>query len=137
MGSNKVSLGINDLKTWCIENNKENILDEWDYSRNDEASPDSTAYASSKKIWWKCPNGHSYYSRVGNRVFRGDGCPYCSGNKTLEGFNDFKTWCLTNGREDLLDEWNYQKNEISPSHISPQNSVKVLKRSRMGEFYWK
>lgn len=49
MGSNKVTLGTNDLKTWCIKNNKENLLGEWDYTRNVEASPETVAYGSEKK----------------------------------------------------------------------------------------
>ena len=131
MGSHRVIIGTNDLKTWCIKNNKEDLLEEWDYSRNVEASPETIAYGSEKKIWWKCPNGHSYDARVNNRV-HGKGCPYCSGHKTLEGYNDFKTWCLSNGRVDLLDEWDYQKNEISPLNISPQNSVKVWWKCSLG-----
>lgn len=125
MGSNRVFIGINDLKSWCIKNNREDLLDEWDCCRNGGKTPETVAYASNKKVWWKCPNGHSYDARINNKVVLRRGCPYCSGRKTLEGFNDFKTWCLINEREDLLEEWNYQKNEISPSQISPHNAVKV------------
>ncbi|MBE6005311.1 MAG: hypothetical protein E7232_14760 [Lachnospiraceae bacterium] len=132
MGSNMVILGTNDLKSWCIKNSKIELIDEWDYGKNGEILPETIAYASNKRIWWKCPKGHSYDARVGNRVFNGNGCPYCSGRKTLEGYNDFKTWCLSNRREDLLDEWDYQKNEISPSQISPQNSIKVWWKCSIG-----
>ena len=115
----------NSLKNWCIKNDQTNILAEWDYSKNGNLTPETITYASNKKVWWKCERGHSYDSKVGNRVLLSRGCPYCSGRKTLEGYNDFKTWCLTNGREDLLNEWDYQKNEISPSQISPHNHEKV------------
>jgi hypothetical protein len=47
---------------------------------------------SNKKITWKCSLGHEYksdpYSRTSDRK---SGCPYCSGNKVLEGFNDLLT----------------------------------------------
>ena len=132
MGSNRLISGTNDLQTWCIYNNKKELLNEWDYSKNGEATPVTIAYASNKKIWWICSNGHSYDARVGNRVYKGEGCPYCSGRKTLEGYNDFKTWCISNGQDNLLDEWDYQKNEIKPSQISPKNHKKVWWRCSLG-----
>ncbi len=132
MGSNKVILGTNDLKSWCIRNNRRGILEEWDYSKNLGVSPETISYASNKRIWLKCPKGHSYDVRVGNRVFLDRGCPYCSGSKTLKGYNDFETWCRTNERNDLLNEWDYQKNEITPSLISPHNSIKVWWKCSLG-----
>ena len=99
MGSNKLIVGTNDLKSWCIKNNKTKILDDWDYSKNGDLTPETIAYASNKRVWWKCAQGHSFDAKVNNRVVHGTGCPYCAGSKTLEGYNDFKTWCQTNGRE--------------------------------------
>lgn len=29
----KIVPGVNDLETWCIQNSKEILLDEWDYHR--------------------------------------------------------------------------------------------------------
>lgn len=132
MGSHKVIEGTNDFKTWCLNNNKSILLEEWDYAKNKNLSPGTVAYASNIKVWWRCPQGHSYDARVGNRAFLNRGCPYCSGSKTLAGYNDFKTWCISNGRTNLLEEWDYEKNDIEPSQISPQNSRKVWWKCVLG-----
>lgn len=131
MGSHKIIQGINDLKTWCLNNNS-GLLEEWDYEKNKDLSPNSIAYASGIKVWWKCSNGHNYDAKVGNRVFLNRGCPYCSGNKILSGYNDFRTWCILHERTDLLEEWNYEKNGIAPSQISPQNNKKVWWKCSLG-----
>ena len=35
--------------------------------------------------------GHKYKASLKLRCVRGQGCPFCSGNKVLTGFNDLKT----------------------------------------------
>ena len=40
---------------WCIENNKQDILDRWDYDLN-EYSPYDISYSTGKKYWFKCFN---------------------------------------------------------------------------------
>lgn len=132
MGSNKIITGKNDLKTWCLNNNASFILDEWDAEKNAELTPERISYASNKKVWWICPKKHSYAAQIGNRTYLSRGCPYCSNSKVLEGYNDLKTWCTENNREDLLNEWDYEKNEQSPSQISAHNGKKVWWRCSLG-----
>lgn len=87
----KVIKGKTDLKTLYPE-----IAKEWDYEKNHELTPDSVKPFSHKKVWWKCINGHSYERAISDRISniktgKGNGCPYCSGKKTLKGFNDLAT----------------------------------------------
>ena len=35
------------------------IKDHWDYKLN-EKNPEDYFPSSNEKVWWKCPNGHSY-----------------------------------------------------------------------------
>lgn len=112
MGYTRIVLGKNDLKSWCINNNAAFLIDEWDSEKNKDLTPEQITYASNRKVWWICNKGHSYSASTGNRTTNNQGCPYCSNNKTLEGFNDFKTWCIKNKREYLLDEWNYEKMQL-------------------------
>ena len=58
------------LSEWCKENNKQFILDEWDTDKNEALglSPDSVGSKSRIKVWWLCPQGHSYDSVVYNRT---------------------------------------------------------------------
>lgn len=136
MASNKVICGINDLKTWCLKNDKESILREWDFSKNLILSPENTSYASSKKVWWRCSLGHEWDCTVGSRTTgRQSGCPYCSNppKRILVGFNDFESWCIRNGKENLLNEWNIDKNtDFTPSEISFGSGKKVWWRCSRG-----
>jgi hypothetical protein len=45
---------------------------------------------SNKKMTWVCKLGHLWETVVSHRT-RGTGCPVCSGQKVLAGFNDLKT----------------------------------------------
>lgn len=40
---------------------------------------------------WICSNNHSFEAHIYSRAIRGDKCPYCSGKRTLNGFNDLAT----------------------------------------------
>ena len=42
-------------------------------------TPHDVSYASSKKVWWLCGEGHEWSTRVAARGYNGSGCPYCSG----------------------------------------------------------
>ena len=45
------------------------------------------------KLLWRCPNGHTYRATPANRTnpLILSGCPYCAGNRNLQGFNDLAT----------------------------------------------
>lgn len=118
----KILSGYNDFETWCKNNERCELLESWNSSRND-ILPNQVSPQSGKRIWWKCSLGHEWQVSVSNRIRRN--CPYCSGNKTLSGYNDLETWCKKNNRGDLIQEWNYNRNNISPTQISPRNNRKV------------
>jgi uncharacterized Zn-finger protein len=50
-----------------------------------------TSGYTNKKLDWICGSGHVYCTRVGHRTYYGSGCPYCSNQKVLPGFNDLLT----------------------------------------------
>jgi len=79
--SSKPTLGVNDLQSQFP-----NIAAEaygWD--------PAAITAGSGKKQDWKCKEGHIYSSVISSRTGRGTGCPVCSNNQVLAGFNDLKT----------------------------------------------
>ena len=53
--------------------------------------PTSVTEGSSKKREWKCEADHIWTAGIGARSSQNQGCPYCSNQKILIGFNDFKT----------------------------------------------
>ena len=130
----KVISGVNDLKTWCENNNRNDLLKEWDYVNNKQlknklgnelSSPELVMPKAGLKVNWICNKGHHYMASIESRTAMNSGCPYCSNRLTLQGYNDFQTWCRENDREKLLAEWDYEKNSILPTQISPFNSKKV------------
>jgi len=53
-------------------------------------SPETVRPKSGLKKSWKCDEGHVWSARICD-IANGRGCPYCSGKKVLEGFNDLKS----------------------------------------------
>ncbi len=53
-------------------------------------NPETVMAKSGKRKEWKCESGHIWSSAVSTRT-SGAGCPYCSNQKVLEGFNDLQT----------------------------------------------
>ena len=76
----KVLAGFNDLRTKFPELALE--AKDWD--------PSTVLSQSNKSMRWECSSGHTWDARIQSR-FLGRGCPYCSGNKVLKGFNDLRT----------------------------------------------
>lgn len=107
---------------WCIENNRENLLSEWEYNKNYPLTPHNCARGTSKKVWWKCKKGHEWQASVGYRAKFARPCPICNGTHTLvTGVNDLMT---VNPK--LANEWDYDLNgELTPSMILPRSMKKV------------
>jgi len=57
------------------------VAKEWDYEKN-SIDPDTIAPNTNKKVWWRCPVGHSYSSTVNNKIqHNGGDCPYCASQR--------------------------------------------------------
>ena len=69
--------GFNDLATLRPDLAAE--ADGWD--------PATAGAGTNKKMPWRCLKGHEWKAVVGSRT-GGRGCPVCSGNAVLAGFND-------------------------------------------------
>lgn len=95
------------LEAWCLENNRKDILDVWDYENNKDLKPSKISFGSHQEICWFCKIHNKTWKKSINRMTsnKTNGCKYC------EGSYDFKYWCLNNGREDLLKEWDYELNK--------------------------
>lgn len=101
------------------------LLEEWDWEKNDELGldPYTIAYGSGKtKVWWLClKHKHSYDMTPNNRTSKKSvGCPYCSGRRVLVGYNDFATI-----HPDLANEWDYERNSSNPTEYTACSSAKV------------
>lgn len=98
----KLEVGYNDLQTLSPE-----IAREWHPTLNDDLTPSQVHNGSSKVVWWLCSKGHTYQKTVSKRTIRGQGCPIC--RKENHSF--------ANVHPELLEQWDYEKNTISPDDV--------------------
>ena len=114
----------NSLYTYCIKNNLHHILNEWDKEKNKDITPKNITAKSEHKVYWICPNGHSYIASIHNRTKEnGTNCPHCGGRKSIIGKNDLKTYCIKNNLVKLIKEWSPQNENMKT--YTPFSSQKV------------
>lgn len=54
------------------------IARQWHPHRNGELEPNAVTFGSSRLVWWLCPDGHEWETRVTYRTTPGgSGCPLC------------------------------------------------------------
>ena len=107
--------GENDLQTV-----NPSLASEWNYEKNSGLTPMDVMPNSDKKVWWTCSKGHEWQATIGSR-HKGSGCPYCSGRKTLKGYNDLQTI-----NPAVAKEWNYERNgDLNPEHYTASSNKKV------------
>lgn len=88
------------------------LLEEWDHEKN-TIDPFSVRTGSGKKAWWICRNNHSWEMVINNRSKDDQGCPYCSGQRTIPGIND-----LTTTHPQLARQWDHEKNDVPLEDVS-------------------
>jgi hypothetical protein len=97
---------------WCIENNRSDILDRWDYQLNNINPSDISIY-SKDYFYLQCPDGIHKSSRYQIATLPKHNsaleCKYCL---------SFAHWCVVNGRQDLLDRWDYDLNKTTPEETA-------------------
>lgn len=101
-----------------VQSNSE-LLNEWDYEKNVGLDPKKISYKSGRKVWWIGKCGHSWDAVIGNRT-NGFGCPICSHQRLLVGYNDFAT-----EHPELVGEWDYEKNDRKPTEIMSHSHYKA------------
>ena len=114
----KVWTGFNDLESLYPEIAKE--ADGWD--------PSKVTAGSSKKLPWICKEGHHWNATPKDRKPpNSNGCPYCSGNKVLAGFNDLESLYPEIAKE--ADGWD-------PSKVSSMSNARKSWKCELGHT-WK
>ena len=88
------------------------LTSEWS-ERNLPLTPDSVTHGSNKIVWWKGKCGHEWRASIKNRVISGSGCPYCSHNAVLVGFND-----LASQRPEIAKEWSSKNAPLLPTQVT-------------------
>ena len=97
------------------------LMAEWHPTKNNTLLPNQVASKSSKKVWWKCENGHEWEATVINRTSHSSGCPYCSGRLVTVGINDLATT-----HPEIAAEWHPTLNgTLKPTDVSSSVRRKV------------
>lgn len=105
---------------WCIENNRQDILDLWDYELNVK-TPKDIGSRSNSKFWFKCPRGlhdselqvvSAFYVTPTMNVY----CNSC--NSIAQYLID------TYGEQGFKDRWS-DRNDVNPWSINKNSKIKV------------
>jgi hypothetical protein len=113
------------FEKWCIENNRNDILERWDYELN-IYKPNELSHSSNKKVFIKCSkNIHpSELKKINTLTSQGENnknLHLCLCNKC----NSFAQWGIDNLGKDFLEKyWDYSKNIISPWEVSKLSDAK-------------
>lgn len=95
------------------------IAKEWHPTKNIDLKPSDFTPHSGKRVWWLCPEGHSYQASIQGRT-RGSGCSFCAGKKVDE------TNSLASLYPEIAKEWHPSKNgDLIPSEVTSKSSRKV------------
>ena len=108
----RVIAGINDLATL-----EPLLVKQW--SKKNKIKPTEVSIGSHKKVIWRCEKGHEWEAAVKSRTINKTGCPYCSHNKVLAGFNDLATLL-----PDIAAEWSDRNYPLLP--INPKIEIEGI-----------
>ena len=102
------------LYDYCIENERSELLAQWDTEHNSELSPHDVPYGDPLKVWWKCEKGHIYQAPIRTRTVYNTGCPVCAGKKIIPGEND-----LASNFPHIAKQWHPSKNgDMTPEEVT-------------------
>lgn len=117
-------LGIHEEKHPPLSITNPEIVDEWDFEKNDELglSIEKATYGSRSYAYWKCKNSHSWKAQIKNRTKENrTECPDCKNRRVSESYN------LLIENPDLAKQWDYTRNDKSPEDVMPHTEE---------EYFW-
>lgn len=120
----RVIEGINDLATKYPE-----IAAEWS-TKNLPLKPTMVSAGSHKKVIWVDKLGHEWTASVKSRV-QGSGCPYCSHNLVLAGFND-----LASRFPEIASEWSERNLPLTPDKVTAFKNTRVWWKCHLGHEWY-
>jgi len=102
------------------------LASEWHPTKN-VLTPQEVSAGSNRKIYWLCPNGHTYYSSPSTRL-QPCGCTVCTSKVVEVGFND-----LQSRNPEIASEWHPTRNgDLKPEMVMFQSNKKVWWQCKHG-----
>ena len=103
------------LAGFCRRTGREELLFQWHPTKNLPLTPDTVSSGSSRRVWWRCEQGHEWQCAVYARTASRTKCPYCVGKLPIVGKTDFASQF-----PDLAKEWHPTKNtSLTPDKVLP------------------
>ena len=125
--------GINDLYSYCINNDLQYLLEEWDYQNNHGKTPSDYSFGSKQEMFWICRCcGSSFPARINTRVrYRTRNCSDCAKKQSWNTRHEklIRKNNLATEFPEIAAEWDYELN----NGITPED---VTKGTR-DVYYWK
>ena len=112
------------------------LIGELDNNKNSYDSLKKITCCSSKSIYWLCEKGHSYEMSALNKI-KSKGCPICNNKRVQRGINDLETWCKENSRLQILEDWDYSKNSVTPVELTYGSNQKIWFKCHICGYEWK
>jgi len=92
------------------------LFDEIDFEKNKNIDFNVLTKGISKKLWWKCKNGHSWLQSIDTRVKLGASCKEC---KNIDN-------SIVKTHPNLILDWDFNKNgSLNPNSITKGSNKKV------------
>jgi len=122
--------------TNCLATINPDVAKLWHPEKNGDLTPADVLYGTSKRVWWKCPNGpdHEWKAPVERMAstdksqYQSNGCPFCQGYKLS----------VTNRLDlhypNLVEEWHPTKNRFYGGRAILPSRFTKASNSRM---WWK
>lgn len=116
-----MSTGTRKKATWADIRLPHNDDFDWHPTKNGSLRRSDVALHSKTVVWWLClPTGHAWDAPA-STVAKYPGCPICSGQRTLIGFNDFASAAPRAAKE-----WHPTKNgDLNPVDVTFGSNKKV------------
>ena len=110
------------FEQWCIENNRQDVLDRWDYELND-CKPSEITFGTENTYYFKCPKliHKSELKRISNITKRNNGFIQC------DKCNSFAQYLIDTYGDNALEKyWDYEKNIFNPWEINYGSNNKII-----------
>jgi len=119
----RVLPGFNDLESQFPD-----IAAQWDFEANGNLTPSDVYFRSTKKVFWRCGEGHLFDVAIRSRTERGTGCGVCANQVVAAGVNDLATT-----HPEIAAEWDHEANApLTPTEIVSGSEKKVFWRCKKG-----
>lgn len=107
------------FEQWCIENNRQDILDRWDYELNN-CLPSEITYRTHNKYYFKCSHG-KHQSELKDIAHFTEGVVEI----TCKQCNSFAQWGIDNFGDDFLEKYWSNKNILNPWDINKGSNTRI------------